>query len=181
MIIVLGHQKQVGKDTAARAMAADGNVLVKSLADPLYRACRELHRDFKSKDYYDSYPKQKHAKMSNGITPREMLLGIGQKVKEVLGKRCWVDSLLAEAERSVKDHLVIPDVRFKEEVEALKEVDAIFIKVIRPGIDQPSDVADDDLVGWNGWDREILNSGNQLELEAKAIRLYLDIIGAKNV
>lgn len=175
MILVFGHQKQVGKDTAANAIA-DISVYTKkvSLAGPLYQICEIMSPDFESKAFYDVYPEKKMTPLDSGFTPRHLLIETGQKLKEIYGKECWVK--LAVASKDYRD-LIISDLRYKEEAEKLHEYGAVFVKVVRPGLEHTSDTADDDLLDWTGWDHTLVNDGTINDLKFKAIQLYLNLRG----
>lgn len=176
MIIAFGHQKQVGKDTAVNAIYLKyDNVIKYSLAGPLYEICGLLNREFYSKNYYDANPEKKSIPMSNGKTPRQFLIEVGQKMKEVCGRDCWVNLAIDCADSVKPKHLLISDIRYREEAEKLKEHGAVFVKVIRPDLRHTSDEADDDLLNWDGWDY-ILSNDCSLELfESRALELYKKI------
>jgi len=173
VIIAFGHQKQVGKDTAVNTIYREyDNVIKYSLAGPLYEICGLLNREFYSKNYYDANPEKKSIPMSNGKTPRQFLIEVGQKMKEVCGRDCWVNLAIDTAEKIKPKHLLISDVRYREEAEKLKNEGAIFVKVVRPDLEHTSDEADDDLLDWDGWDHTLVNDGSRDLLETRALLLY---------
>lgn len=176
MIIAFGHQKQVGKDTAVNIIYRKyDNVIKYSLAGPLYEICERLNPEFFSKNYYDKVPERKSTPMSNGKTPRQFLIEVGQKLKEVCGRNCWVDLAIECAKNIEPKHLLIADMRYREEADKLKEHGAIFIKVVRPDLPHTSDEADDDLLNWDGWDHVLFNDCSLELFESRALELYKEI------
>lgn len=180
MIIAFGHQKQQGKDTVCNFIQKHcseepGDIVVKSLAEKLYEICYDLHPEFHSKKHYDMYPEQKEQPFSTGLTPRQTLISLGQTMKSLFGRDCWVKALLTE-EYTVRD-LLISDLRFKEEADYLKRSmgnQVVFVKVIRTQIHNP-DEADIDLCNWDGWNYVLMNSGNLEKLKTDSIGLYEQI------
>ena len=176
MIIAFGHQKQVGKDTAVNTIYREYNNVIKySLAGPLYEICGLLNKEFFSKNYYDANPEKKSIPMSNGKTPRQFLIEVGQKMKEVCGKDCWVNLAIDCAKNIQPKNLLISDVRYREEADKLKEHGAVFVKVVRPDLRHTSDEADDDLLDWNGWDHLLVNDCSKTLFESRAVALYEEI------
>lgn len=173
MIIAFGHQKQVGKDTAVNAIYREYDDMIKySLAGPLYEICGILNKEFFSKNYYDNNPERKSTPMSNGKTPRQFLIEVGQNLKQVCGRDCWVNLAIQRSKSVFPNNLLISDVRYREEAEKLKNEGAIFVKIVRPDLEHTSDEADDDLLDWDGWDHILVNDGSRDLLESQAVLLY---------
>lgn len=61
----------------------------------------------------------------------------------IQGKKCTV--------------IIVPDIRFPEEAQMVKDVGGCLIKVERPGIPKYDDEADSALGGYTGWDLEFVN------------------------
>lgn len=176
MIIAFGHQKQVGKDTAVDAIYASSMRADKySLAGPLYQICEILDSNFRSKEYYDKAPANKSLPLPGGKTPREFLIEVGENLKEVCGKHCWVDMAINYSKVMSHKHLLISDIRYKEEAERLKQHGAIFVKVVRPDLPHTSDKADDDLLDWDGWDVCLVNNCSIEKFREKAVNLYEEL------
>lgn len=176
MIIAFGHRKQQGKDTAAWYFSElMGDCVIRSLAGKLYEVCEILVDDFQYKDFYDKHPELKEIPLENGLTPRETLIGVGQKIKEVLGKDCWVKAALKINSNFYdleETNVLISDLRYKEEAEVLKKHGAICVRVVRPEIEVKSDSADEDLADWDGWDYTLYNSGSLGTFRMECFNLY---------
>lgn len=72
----------------------------------------------------------------------------------------WVDTLFEDYALSTPaggSVLIIPDVRFPNEVKAIRERGGILVKVTAPGVPEDTDGADDVLADYDGWDFTIAN------------------------
>ena len=168
-ILCIGHRKQQGKDTAAKnlqtqlLMQYPGlRVKIASFAEPIYKICNVLDPNFKTKMYYDLNPSEKSEPLPSGITPREMLISVGQGLKSVLWDDLWVRLVMNTPDC---DFLIIADLRFKDEATYFKNK-AKFMRITRSEV--PGDVADDDLNGFE-WDTTIYNTGTIREMSNKVI------------
>lgn len=147
MIIGMLGQKRVGKDTAADYICSHYRLCSRypiftkvSLAEPMKRAIMtifdwtEEHVNGSLKEVVDPFW---------GISPRQALTSLGtewaQKVlcemfpmfAIVTGRKLWVKSLLRKHQG--KD-IVIADVRFQHEVDAIREIGGKIIKIERPSL-----------------------------------------------
>jgi len=66
--------------------------------------------------------------------------------------------------------LIISDVRYPNEVKAIRDRSGVVVKVVRPGIPESDDVADCALAGMKAgeWDRFIFNDGDYGDLADKS-------------
>lgn len=138
MIIgITGHSRH-GKDSIADVLVSRYGFTKRSLADPMKQVMRivfptwtQEHLNGRLKDIVDP---------EYGISPRHALQTLGTEwaqqelskydsFKETTGRLIWVRCLL----QNNIDKLVVPDVRFPHEVDALREKGAIIIMVRRPG------------------------------------------------
>lgn len=174
MIIGIGHQKQVGKDTAALALQNLGIAQKISFADALYEICWILLPDFKEKRYYDEDGERKKELLSNEMTVREFLIHISQNLKSILKDDNIWTKIVAEKARNYRN-VVIPDVRYPEEIKWIHEEGGIVVKLVRPSQPESSDHADDALLNFDGWDHVIYNDGTIKDLEEKFIDLCKDL------
>jgi hypothetical protein len=129
-----------------------------------------------------------------GMTPRTALQLVGtEAMRNNIRKDIWVKAL----ERRVSDHwmyqspeklvrIVIPDVRFPNEVEAVKGWGGKVVHIQRPSNDwtpggtmnasHPSEAA---LYDYDDWDDTILNDGTLADLEAK-VDVMVDRLGIQD-
>ena len=152
MIIGISGFKQSGKDTVARMLQ------YLSLSDYSYVRTNQLTFD-KSLDYLDTESKWEIVRFADKVkdlvctlidcgrgdlerenfkntpalyqyTPRQLLQLIGTDFgRNIIAKNIWID-LTLKSYNSNK-HWIIPDVRFKNELEVIKNLGGINIRVIR--------------------------------------------------
>jgi hypothetical protein len=191
-IIGLGHYSRTGKDTFANALVKDiqtrsgGRTPVKKIpfAWKLKDICHQLYAwdGLREAEFYDTLEGEKFRDIklpTIGKTPVEIWVAMGTPaVREQVYSNTWIDYLLKSA--LGLDVLVIPDVRFPNEVTAIQELGGTLIKVVRPGYGPRKTVADRALLGWNGWDYVIGSSGRMQELAdwASAFGLSIDSNGS---
>lgn len=187
-ILGLGHYSRVGKDEIANQIVQLSEerlpgTRVKKLpfAWKLKDVCHQLYGwdGLREAEFYDTdegapYRDIKLPKI--GMTPVELWVGVGHGLRLHAHPETWVDYVLR------KDHdcdiLVIPDVRYPNEVEAIRYLGGIVVKVVRPGYgprDTPADLA---LWGWDGWDY-VVGGGAIPELRSWAEKLFLQLTVCK--
>lgn len=93
-----------------------------------------------------------------GKTVRQVWIDLGTPaIRQQVYDLTWVNYVLK------KDHgvdvIVIPDLRFPNEVSAMRERCSMIIKINRLSVAQTNDIADCALDYWNGWDNVIFNDG----------------------
>lgn len=173
MIFAFGHQKHVGKDEFVkfcfdilRPRAGGKKILRRGFADKLYDICYQLYAwaGFRERSWYVAHPDKKSDMLLTGHTVRDTLIQMSEKIKE-WDPDIWINANLREAHF---DHLFISDCRFPHEVKVIKELGGKVIKITRPGLPEPTDVADCALNGFNDWDIVITNDGDLNDLYDKA-------------
>jgi len=98
-----------------------------------------------------------------GITVRELLQKLGTCVRKEIDNEFWIKSLFANN----NDNIIIADVRFPEEVKAIKDRGGIVIRINRDlsGVNNHiSEIALDD---YKDWDYVIDNNGTLKDLFEK--------------
>jgi len=134
-IIGLGCTAQVGKDTAADYLEKKypGRVKKVAFADKLKRTAMELFGLTWEQCYGDQKTKET-VDPRYGLTPREILQGIGEKLREICPS-IWVDTVfnttIPELEKEGFDIFVISDVRYPNEGDKIHEHDGVVVKIIR--------------------------------------------------
>jgi hypothetical protein len=180
MIIGLGHYSRTGKDSFANyfveCMKKHGGVRVlkQSFAWKLKQITYELYAwaGMKPPEHYDTKEGEKDRDVllpDLGMTPVELWVKFGTNaIRNNVYDRTWVDYLLQSDLNC--DILVIPDVRFPNEVEAIQGVGGLAIKVVRPGYGPRKTVADRALLGYDKWDYVIGSEGTMKSLKYWAER-----------
>jgi hypothetical protein len=112
-----------------------------------------------------------------GITVRELLQKLGTCVRQGIDNLFWIKLLFANIEGW--DNVIIADVRFPEEVEAIKERGGIILRLERDGAGAGNHISETALDDYNDWDEKIDNNFslpllfNQLKQFAKKYPLDL--------
>lgn len=186
-IIGFGHRKRVGKDTASFLLleAIDqqqgnvDNVRKCAFADKLKEISHDLYSwaGLNAADWYE-IPGNEHFRdvvlPEIGKTPRQIWIDIGTPaIRKAVYDGTWVEFVLRS--RQPFETLVISDVRFPNEIERIRQVGGICIKVERPQVPPTRDVADDALAEFTGWDWTIVNDGTLDDLRAKVAELLRQI------
>ena len=187
IIIGISGKRKRGKDKVASLIKSFlnsyyGNIPsteIDHFAFPIKESCRiifgfvfdQINGD--SKEKIDEYW---------NITPRKIFQDYGMLMREKLGKDIWVKSLGKRIKKS-KKNIVISDLRFKNELEMLRECNAYLIRINR-NVPYDSKIDDHqseiDLDDYNGWDYTIENDGGIRELKFKVNSILVDILEKKN-
>jgi hypothetical protein len=104
------------------------------------------------------------------MTLRELLVLIGQDMRDRLHPDVWVNALFADFDD--RRNWIVPDVRYSNEMKAIKDRGGIVIRVDRPAIsyvDHPSETELDSAE----FDLRISNTGTRRELFSKAFEFLI--------
>lgn len=97
------------------------------------------------------------------ITVRQFLQHLGSAVREYFGDSFWAQHLVEEITDDAEDgiNFLVPDLRYKVELETLKEIDTqlLTVRVNRPGMIQMLHSSEIDLDDYKNWDYVIENDG----------------------
>ena len=171
LYIGLGHTSRCGKDTVANFIVEHLNAVGVSakkipFAWKLKQIARELYSwaGVESPEHYDTKEGEqdrdiKLTKLATdefpeGPTVVELWVQIGTPAfRNVVYPHTWVDFVLKQ------DHgvnvVVIPDCRFANELEAIKQAGGYSFRCVRPGFPGRNTVADNQLRGDERWDATI--------------------------
>ena len=182
MIVVgLGHYSRTGKDTTANYLveclseyAPHIRVLKRSLAWKLKQITFELYgwAGMMPPEHYETKEGEKDRDVvlpALGMTPVEVWVSFGTKaVRNNVYDRTWLDYLFKTDHKC--DVLLVPDIRFPNEADAIPATGGFSVKVVRPGYGPRKTVADRALVGYEGWDYVIGDEGSMASLRHWASR-----------
>ena len=161
-IVGLGHYSRTGKDTFANYLVDylheyNPTLRVKKIpfAWKLKQICHDLYGwdglrepefyDIKENEYLRDVPLP-----TIGKTPVQIWVAFGTPaVREQVYDKTWIDYLL-QTDQGL-DVLIVPDVRFPNEVSAIEQLGGSLHKIVRPGYGPRKTVADRALVGYTGW------------------------------
>ena len=167
MIIGIGHCSRTGKDTLANRLvlecclrAPDRYIRKQSFAYNLKSTAYALYywAGMERPEYYDS-PDTEHMRYEVlselGKTPQQIWIDLGMAVRDRVHCDTWWKSMLFHC--YTDDVVIVPDVRFLNEVEAIQGRGGILIKVTRPGC-EPTTAPDLRLADYDDWDHVVHNA-----------------------
>jgi hypothetical protein len=197
LIIGLGHVKQSGKDTAANALVtwkaanpfaprfrkvafADALRAVALGADPIIDGPRPGLGVLRLSDVIT--PNSESWEEAKKAFPevRRFLQALGTEgVRNNLGSDVWVRALFDHV--GLGENVVIPDVRYVNEAEAIKARGGIVVRIDRPGHVASGHLSETALADWDGWDAVILNNRRSIDLLHEIRGLVQDHLGRQIV
>lgn len=136
-IIGLGCTAQVGKDTAAEYLEKKypGRVKRVAFADKLKKICMDLF-GLTYEQCYGSQQIKEKIDPRYGLTPREIMMGVGEKMREIFPS-IWVDTVfyttIPECEKEGFDCFVVSDVRYPNEADKIHGKGGKVVKIVRDG------------------------------------------------
>jgi len=176
-IIAFGHRSRYGKDSAAKFLMTmcklkSINTRKIAFASKLKQCCYLMFAwaGHQPPQYYDENPAARDIVLEPlGFTPVELWIKFGtQMVRTELHDLTWIKAALDDAGKC--DVLIISDLRFLNEVEAIRELGGLILKVDRPGYPKRDSVADNALADYSDWDM-VLSATNLTELYAETERV----------
>lgn len=192
-ILALGRRKQVGKDEFARAFAGqliedmyatldqseksfrleygvlENAVRVAGFATALKNDAFSLFSwaGLQPGDYYETAEGQAQRDVPLWMlpceTPRSLWIRVGMFARDI-DPEYWIKRLFHESERMGTKVLIIKDVRFQNEVDAIKAISTehVILNVTNSRVPAPSDVADTQALS-QGWQTADLENERDLE------------------
>jgi len=177
-LVAFGHEKRVGKDTAARFLCSHlriagkyRNVKVCGFADKLKDVCYQLYSwaGLKTREYYEDHQLEKDIVLpAIGKSPRQIWIELGTTVGRSIYEHTWIDYLFNHINAEV---IIIQDMRFPNEADRIKALGGLVIKIVRPSIPHTSDIADDPLLNYEGWSQIIMNDSDLGSFNKKIISI----------
>ena len=192
MIIGLGYRARSGKDTVAQMLVSNFGFQRAAFADTLKQACASVFGFTESqlngelKEVTDGYWSDV---LGAPTTPRKILQLVGTEAfRTAIHQDIWVHSLHRRILTEDKPHWVITDMRFLNEVEAVKKWGGFAVRIDRPGAYKPKmltksylfglikrqvpHASESSLDGFEGWDGTLLNDSTLDDLERKVTTMY---------
>ena len=105
-----------------------------------------------------------------GKTVRELLQGIGQGLRDAIDPNLWVKILFANTEDW--SNYIIADVRYPNEVKAIKERNGILLRIDRKGAGAGNHSSETALDDYKEWDVHIENNGSIEDL-FEAMKIFI--------
>lgn len=180
-VVGLGATAQVGKDTAAEYIEAKypGAKRV-AFADKLKKIAMDLF-GLSWEQCYGPVEVKEAVDPRYGLTPREILQGIGEKMREIY-EDIWVDTVfyttIPELQRQGYNKFVISDVRYPNEADTIHDRGGLVVKIEREaggvsvGADHSSETA---MVDYKLYHKIMENNGTLDEFFADVDSLVEDL------
>ena len=105
-----------------------------------------------------------------GKTVRELLQGIGQGLRDAIDPNLWVKILFANTEGW--SNYIIADVRYPNEIKAIKERNGILLRIDRKGAGAGNHSSETALDDYKEWDVHIENNSSIEDL-FEAMRIFI--------
>ena len=105
-----------------------------------------------------------------GKTVRELLQGIGQGLRDAIDPNLWVKILFANTEGW--SNYIIADVRYPNEIKAIKERNGILLRIDRKGAGAGNHSSETALDNYKEWDVHIENNGSIEDL-FEAMKIFI--------
>jgi hypothetical protein len=161
-IIGISGKMGSGKDTLAKYINdIDPSFKIKHFADPLKECVQQL---IKSPDLHTQSGKKYYIEWL-GMTARELLQKFGTAIREGVDSDFWVKLLL---NNSKNEDIIIADVRFPNEVKAIKEAGGIIVRIERKNIETNSHISETALDNYKDWNMTIINDYDLNSLKRSA-------------
>lgn len=182
VVIGIAGKAQSGKSTTGGAIkraltSTKFNVSVRPLAAKLKQICEDLFDwDGDKSLHYDSNGNLIQDK------GRQLLINVGTDKMRSVRPTVWVDYVIKHLRdfsytEPQADIVIIDDVRFKNEVEKIRQAEdtrSILIKVTRSSQEEIDNISEKDLDDFSDFDYYIENNGTIEELEEKVAAILKD-------
>jgi hypothetical protein len=160
-----------GKTTVAQLLA-DHTIV--SFAEPLKRMATELlicagYREDEAQRLLYRDKHESLTRLSGWPTGRALLQRLGSEFgRDQIHPLLWVNLWIFRATEC--EHVVADDVRFGEEMDAIRDLGGEVWSVVRPGFYDKTGHKSENALAGRTFDRVIINDGTLEDLEAKVLR-----------
>jgi hypothetical protein len=184
LFVGFGHRRRVGKDTLAHMVRDElAKVGVRSFRDAfafnLKKTARQLfgYAGLQGAAVYEREPERREVVLpAIGLSPRDLWIKFGDTMRGI-APDVWIRSVLDNPSYGGNNVVLVSDVRYPNEVEAIRARGGMVVKVTRKGIPESDDVADSALAAMpdESWDMVVRNDGD-LNALAKQAGQLVDVI-----
>lgn len=186
VVIMLGHQAGVGKDTLGEHLIQSEGFQRLAFADKLKNVVADLY-GFTNEQMYTDQGKNTVDERYN-LTPRVVLQDFGQEQRGRF-EDIWADYVFRQVANSSHTKFVITDFRFPNEFTVANRysdshgINVVPIKIVRPSrgdtFDGAQNISETALNDFENWSHFIKNDGSIDDLYAKYQALGIDYFGGK--
>ncbi len=180
-IIAFGHQKEVGKSSAAkfldtyiRTTCPKTKVKNAAFAGRLKDVAFQMFgwAGLQRGIYYETHYEEKEIVLPRlGISPRDIWIAVGNKMREI-SEFVWLANAI---DCPQCDFIIISDLRFYNEAEYIRHNGGVLVKIKRPGIETGTDDAETSLIGYKNWNYTIINDGTLEDLNGDVMHIWRSI------
>lgn len=172
-LVGLVGRARAGKDTVAEMLADLVGAKRVAFADPIRQFCRETF-DFSEEQVAGSRkeaPDPRYTREDGKpLTPRHAMQQLGTEFGRAMHPNIWIELGLRKA-AAIDGPVVITDVRFQNEAQAVRDAGGMIWRVTRPGASSapalhPSEAEQDKIVA----DLTLDNSGSLIDLKTLVIQ-----------
>lgn len=162
-IVGITGKKRHGKDSLATFFIGKGFERL-SFADPIKLACKEI---FNFTDQQLFGDEKESVDPFWDTTPRKIFQYVGTdlfrnqigKIMPEIGEKIWIKVMENRINSCNSKNIVISDVRFPDEVEMIKKMGGIILKVTRPSLEDEKDTHISEDIDRLKADCVVLNNG----------------------
>lgn len=159
ILIGLVGCKQVGKDTVATFLTSHVGFHQRSFAKPIKDACRLIFQ-IESK-YFEDGDLKEVVNDVHGMSPRQMMQTLGTDMfRNMIHPNFWVNHFMRWYNEANLPKVVVSDVRFQNELDAIKSLGGIIIKIVRETGYSDDHISEKGVSQLKGVDYVIENNGD---------------------
>ena len=156
--LAFGYQSRVGKDTCADYVIDKYGGIKLAYAAELYKLCGIIQSFFGAAVVKDTW----------------LLQRMGTLGREHYGADVWVDKLLSRVDAAEPmSHIIVSDIRYPNELDALRARGFVAVNITRPGreIDRDQTHSSENSLGRADFDYHIANNSTMDELFGRIDRI----------
>jgi len=182
MLIGITGQKFSGKDTFAGQLIRNYSFQERRFAYPLKEMLRAMYRaaglpEAEIERRIEGDLKEEPCDLLAGRTPRHAMQTLGTEWRNMIAPDLWIRQWEHRIRFSHNQNIVVPDVRFQAEAEAIRRHHGIIVRVVRPmngSNDFSRHISETEMTGIQV-DATVYNDGTIEDLWAKADKLYRSV------
>ena len=137
------------------------------------KECVSAITGFPRNSLESKFVKDQQLEWLNNITVRELMQKFGEAGRDKIMPDFWIRCTLRNY--SPDKLMIISDVRYQNEVKAIKDLGGIIIRINRPNSPKSNHISEIDLDNYDDWDYVIDNSGTLEDLFNKCKDLCISL------
>jgi len=169
-IIGLSGYSRSGKDTLADRFEQRHGFYKISLADPIRQALYSLDPNIDYQGYRVNLKQIVDAEgwealKEHSFEYRPLIQRMGMTARQLWGEDFWVERLF---EWEIAGHIIVPDVRFRNEADAIRERGGKIWRIERPGVSPTNGHLSEVSMDGYDFDAVLVNDGSFVDFYAQA-------------